>query len=76
MLRSGGTILADNVLRRALVADSSTANPYSKILAEQTWREGDLEALKVYNKMVLDEPRLDTFLLPLFDGINMSVLKD
>lgn len=76
MLKPGGIILADNVLRRALVADSSDANPWSKEMKEKTWRDGDMNALRVFNDMMVEEPRLETFLLPLFDGLGMARLKD
>ncbi|KAA8567730.1 hypothetical protein EYC84_008201 [Monilinia fructicola] len=43
LLRPGGLILADNILRRALVADSSPSNPWSLKNGEKTWKEGDLK---------------------------------
>ncbi|KAB8295946.1 hypothetical protein EYC80_008766 [Monilinia laxa] len=76
LLRSGCLILADNILHRALVADSSPSNPWSLKNGEKTWKEGDLNALKVSNDLIVSEERLETFLLPLFDGIEMGRLKD
>lgn len=76
LLKAGGVIIADNVLRRALVADSSDANPWSKQLKEQTWREGDMAALKKFNDMMVEDPRLETFLMPMFDGLGMARLKE
>ncbi|TGO74846.1 hypothetical protein BELL_0252g00100 [Botrytis elliptica] len=76
LLKPGGLILADNILRRALVADSSAANPWALKNGEKTWKEGDLNALKEFNDLMVTEKRLDTFLLPLFDGVGMGRLKD
>jgi hypothetical protein len=37
---------------------------------------GDLEAIDVYNKKTVGDKRLDTFLVPLFDGLSMARLLD
>ncbi|KAM0129913.1 hypothetical protein ACHAPC_006119 [Botrytis cinerea] len=76
LLKPGGLILADNILRRALVADSSPTNPWALKNGEKTWKEGDLNALKEFNDLMVTEKRLDTFLLPLFDGVGMGRLRD
>ncbi|KAI9649238.1 hypothetical protein NHQ30_001806 [Ciborinia camelliae] len=76
LLRPGGLILADNILRRALVADSSVSNPWALKNGEKTWKEGELDALREFNDLMVGEERLETFLLPLFDGIGMGRLKD
>ncbi|TGO89687.1 hypothetical protein BPOR_0098g00180 [Botrytis porri] len=76
LLKPSGLILADNILRRALVADSSAANPWALKNGEKTWKEGDLNALKEFNDLMVTDKRLDTFLLPLFDGVGMGRLKD
>ncbi|KAF7924185.1 uncharacterized protein EAE97_010797 [Botrytis byssoidea] len=76
LLKPGGLILADNILRRALVADSSAVNPWALKNGEKTWKEGDLNALKKFSDLMVTEERLDTFLLPLFDGVGMGRLKD
>ena len=71
--------MADNVLRRGLIADSSDANPWSSVLkqqAETVWSEGDMKALDEFNKMLAREERLDTSLLPMFDGLGLAILKD
>ncbi|KAH8816818.1 O-methyltransferase-like protein [Xylogone sp. PMI_703] len=77
LLRPGGVIIADNILRRGLVADSSSANPWAeKMKSEKKWREGDMNGLKQFNDMLVQSERLDTFLLPLFDGLGMARLLD
>lgn len=41
LLKNGGIIVADNILRRGTVADSSDANPWTKFLKSGGWlKEG------------------------------------
>lgn len=42
ILKKGGIIVADNILRRGIIADSSDANPWSKNLDKngRLWKEG------------------------------------
>ena len=73
--------MADNILRRALVADDSENNPYSssgtkKKSVSEYETDQDLKKLREYNDMALNSERLDAFLLPLFDGVGMSRLVD
>jgi len=77
LVRSGGVIIADNILRRGLVADASDSNPWSSRLkqeGEKSWKQGDLEALDKFNKRMASEKRLETFLMPMFDGLGMARL--
>ncbi|KAH7376257.1 O-methyltransferase family protein [Plectosphaerella cucumerina] len=79
ILRPGGLIVADNVLRRGIVADDSDNNPWvpkEKNERAQYGKSTDIELLRVYNKIVIESPRLDVFLLPLFDGVNLARLVD
>lgn len=77
LLRPGGLIIADNILRRGLIADSSEANPWAnRARAENTWREGDMKALAEFNNQMVESPRLETFLMPMFDGLGMARLLD
>jgi len=77
ILRPGGIILADNILRRALIADSTEANPWkARAVEEKTWRQGDIDALKKFNDMMVESERLETFLMPMFDGLGCALLKD
>lgn len=80
LLRKGGVILADNVLRRGLVANDSEENPWAagvKVRERSEYeKDHDLEALREYNDLTIKSDRLDTFLMPLFDGIGMSALRD
>jgi len=77
LLRPGGIILADNVLRRGLVAESSSANPWAaRAKAEKTWREGDMKALDEFNKAMVGSERIETFLMPMFDGLGCGRLID
>ncbi len=71
--------MADNVLRRGLIADASEANPWSSVIKQQgekTWAEGDMKALHQFNEMMAKEDRLETFLLPMFDGLGMARMKN
>jgi len=79
LLRPGGLIVADNILRRGLIADSSDANPWSSSLKQQgerPWRGGDMAALDQFNKELAHNERLETFLMPMFDGLGMGRLVD
>lgn len=80
ILKPGGLILADNVLRRALVADSSEANPFSRGDPKFGGREycspAELEHLRAYNRAAAESARLDTLLLPLWDGLSVARLVD
>lgn len=77
LLRPGGIIVADNILRRGLVADRTPANPwYAKQSGEINWKQGDMEGLDTFNKDLVNNERLDTFLMPMFDGLGMARLVD
>jgi len=62
LLNPGGLLLADNVLWYGKVADS-------KIIDKET------EALKEYNRLVLEHPLLESFILPIRDGISVAQKK-
>lgn len=51
LLKSGGIIIADNILRRGLVADSSDANPWSKNLDRNggLWKPGESRLVILLN---------------------------
>jgi predicted O-methyltransferase YrrM len=79
LLKSGGTIMADNILRRGVVADRSASNPNAtpeELSTEKGGRAEQLVALDRFNKELVQNERLETFLLPLFDGLGMGRLKD
>ncbi|TAQ86628.1 hypothetical protein B7494_g5040 [Chlorociboria aeruginascens] len=79
VLKPGGIILADNILRRGLVADTSSANPWadaSRQAGKSSWKQGDVEALRDFNDMMIGSERIETILLPLFDGVGMGRLID
>lgn len=74
--------MADNVLRRAIVADESDDNPHAvKVKAGLAARseyetDSDIKYLRQYNDDVAKSDRLESWLLPLFDGINLARLLD
>lgn len=82
LLKPGGLILADNVLRRGIVADDSDENPHA-VAARQTGgaedqseQQRNLEALRDFNVKACQHERLESWLMPLFDGMGMVRLKD
>ncbi|OTA70479.1 S-adenosyl-L-methionine-dependent methyltransferase [Hypoxylon sp. EC38] len=76
LLRPGGIIAADNTLRRGLVADSSPDNPWRSVDFDGSWESKAVAAVREYNKAAANEPRLETLLLPLWDGLNLARLVD
>ncbi|KAF6843439.1 O-methyltransferase [Colletotrichum musicola] len=79
LLRPGGLIVADNVLRRGLVADDSDGNPWverEKAQRSSYARNEDVDKLREFNGAVVAEPRLDSWLMPLYDGVNLARLID
>ena len=73
LLRPGGVIIADNILRRGLVADASAANPWHNT---EKNRGEDRRVLDEFNKKMKSDKRLDTLLMPVFDGLGMARLVD
>lgn len=79
LLKPGGTIIADNILRRGVVADRSSSNPNAtpeELSSENGGRGEQLVALDRFNKDLVENERIETFLLPLFDGLGMGRLRD
>lgn len=79
LLKAGGLIVADNVLQQATVADPTPSNPnYVEGVAhfgERRVRELN-GALREFNDKLVAEPRLEAFLVPLFDGLGLARLLD
>ncbi|KAI2470900.1 S-adenosyl-L-methionine-dependent methyltransferase [Annulohypoxylon bovei var. microspora] len=76
LLRPGGIIAADNALRRGLVADSSADNPWRPDDFETAWEGSAVAAIRKYNKAAVENSRLETFMVPLWDGLNLARLVD
>lgn len=74
--------MADNVLRRALVADESADNPEVAVEAELVKERGsfrtdqDIDALRAFNTAMAEDGRIDTWLMPLYDGVGLGRLLD
>lgn len=62
-MNSGGVILSDNVLWSGKVTQKPDA------------KDADTNALIKYNKLINDDPRLETVLLPIRDGLTISRVK-
>jgi len=67
LIRPGGVLLADNVLKWGLVADDSAANPLHTN-ADQMEKAGHL---REFNDAVVKDERVEGVVLPIFDGVNM-----
>jgi predicted O-methyltransferase YrrM len=78
LLRKGGLIVGDNVLRRGLVADDSEANPWTKKLANKSEYETDSDVIcmRKFNAAMHNNDRLEAFMMPLFDGFGLARLLD
>ncbi|PTB65032.1 S-adenosyl-L-methionine-dependent methyltransferase [Trichoderma citrinoviride] len=76
LLRPGGIIIADNVLRRGLVADGSEENPNAQVQRHVGSPEEDLVALREFNAALAGDKRLEVLLLPVFDGVGFARLLD
>ncbi|KAK2591031.1 hypothetical protein QQS21_011287 [Conoideocrella luteorostrata] len=73
LLRPGGLIVADNVLRRGHVADPTRTD--GELQDRGEWNL-HIEAVRKFNDQVLAEKRLETFLMPLWDGLSLIRLVD
>lgn len=73
LLRPGGLIIADNVLRRGHVADPSKTD--REVEDAGLWNL-HIEAVRKFNDQVVGEKRLESFLTPLWDGLSMIRLVD
>lgn len=80
LLRPGGLIVGDNVLRCGLVVDDSEDNPWRKYdfgpHRKEYWKSDDIKSLPRYNGAVAESDRLDNWLCPLWDGVNIARLLD
>lgn len=59
----GGVILADNVLWSGKIVDEEA-------------KDQDTEALRMFNRKLANDPRVETVLLPVRDGIMMARMRD
>ncbi|KAK8073584.1 hypothetical protein PG994_004483 [Apiospora phragmitis] len=80
LLRKGGLIIGDNALRwGGVIDDSEDKNPvahrHSRDFARSAW-DGDLDKLREFNREMKENPRLEAWLCPLWDGLAMTRLKD
>ncbi|EGX88233.1 O-methyltransferase family protein [Cordyceps militaris CM01] len=80
LLRAGGLIIGDNVLRCGFVADDSEGNPWREYdfgpHRKEYWKSEDIQSLRKYNDAVSGSERLESWLCPLWDGVNLARLLD
>lgn len=62
-INSGGLILSDNVLWSG------------KVLQQADAKDKDTKALQIYNKMINENPRVESVLLPIRDGLTLTRIK-
>lgn len=62
-MNSGGLIISDNVLWKG------------KVVEPITIKDKDTPALVAYNKLIKEDPRIETVLLPIRDGLTVSRVK-
>ncbi|KAF8448250.1 O-methyltransferase-domain-containing protein [Kalaharituber pfeilii] len=74
LLAPNGVLVADNALRRGLVADQSSDNPAASGPDAEERLKG-AEAMDNFNKAVKNDNRLENVLLPIFDGLNFVKLR-
>lgn len=73
--------MADNVLRRGLVAEPSDVNPNAaphiqRASASTYAKSSDLVAIDDFNKAMASSERIETWLVPLWDGVMVGRLLD
>ncbi|KAF3927645.1 hypothetical protein ABW21_db0200958 [Orbilia brochopaga] len=64
LLRKDGILIADNILRKGLVAEEVN-NPYN----DSKMALSRIPYLRAFNDVVAKDPRVETLLVPLFDGL-------
>ncbi|EWC47357.1 hypothetical protein DRE_00325 [Drechslerella stenobrocha 248] len=67
LLRKGGILIGDNVLRKGLVAEIEK-NPAKEDKVAVT----RVAPLQAFNKVVAEDPRVETLILPVFDGLVLA----
>ncbi|KAH8671445.1 O-methyltransferase [Xylariales sp. PMI_506] len=72
LLRKGGLIIGDNALRHGLVAYDGEG----ELQNDDAHRRGDVGKIREFNDAVQESGRLDAFLVPLWDGLNIARLVD
>jgi len=80
LLRKGGLIIGDNILRCGFVADDSADNPWRSYdfgaHRKEYWKSKDVRALREYNDVINACQRLENWVCPLWDGVNIARLLD
>lgn len=62
------------------MADPSDANPHAAAERQKEqgkyWRSNDLEMLDAFNREMASNPRVESWLVPLWDGVMVGRLVD
>ncbi|RVD88005.1 uncharacterized protein DFL_002205 [Arthrobotrys flagrans] len=65
LLRQDGVLIADNVLKKGLVVDASEVNPN----VADAYASSKVPYLQEFNDLLAADKRVETFILPVFDGL-------
>ncbi|KAK6498746.1 hypothetical protein TWF481_011320 [Arthrobotrys musiformis] len=65
LLRQGGILIADNVLKKGLIVNTTDQNPS----LSDDYAMGKVPYIKEFNTAIANDPRVETFFLPVFDGL-------
>ena len=80
LLRRGGMIIGDNVLRCGFVADDSEGNPWHEHdfapHRKEYWKSDGVKSLRRHNDTVSESSRLENWPCPPWDDINLTRLVD
>ncbi|KAI0164442.1 O-methyltransferase family protein [Hypoxylon sp. FL1284] len=78
LLRKGAIIAGDNALRKGLVADPTADNPHRPADFDDaaSWHRTAVAGVGQFNAAAAANERLETFMCPLWDGLNLARLVD
>ncbi|PGH33548.1 hypothetical protein GX50_03620 [[Emmonsia] crescens] len=74
LLSQDGVIMCDNVFARGMTI-STSSNPTLSDSVRPYWTACG-KALRQFNNAVIEDPRVDVVMLPVFDGVSFIKLKD
>ncbi|OJD20861.1 hypothetical protein ACJ73_07801 [Blastomyces percursus] len=74
LLSKNGLIMCDNVFARGMTI-STASNPTLPDSVRPYWTACG-KALRQFNNAVIEDPRVDVVMLPVFDGVSLIKLKD
>ncbi|KAJ3499444.1 hypothetical protein NLG97_g332 [Lecanicillium saksenae] len=73
LIAKGTLIIADNVLRYGHVAEEQ---PDMSFWPSESFKRAEIDGLRAFNEKVVNNTRLESVILPLWDGVNLMRLLD